>query len=104
MAYYGRFGVLPRRGGREAHHSLIRFLAQRRNRGGGGSVKQLASHIAGSAARRPGCVLRKLDLAHRGYLSRASAACAATSSFFFAASIVGELKSKFSTASTNPAG
>src|SRR6516164_8710609 len=88
MAHHGRFGVLPRRGGGEAGHSLVRLLAQRRNRGGGGSVKRLASHIAGSAALRSGCILRKLDLAHRVCLSRASAARAATSSFFFAASIV----------------
>jgi len=47
------------------------------------------ARIAGSAARRPGCILRRLDLAHRVYFSRASAARAATSSFFFAASIFG---------------
>src|SRR5262249_56096529 len=96
MAHHGRPGVLPRRGGGEAVHSIIRLLAQRRNRGGGGSVKQLASHIAASAARRPGCVLRKLDLAHRVYLSRASAAPAPTSSFFFSPSIFGAPKPRFS--------
>src|SRR5215510_15803610 len=50
MAYRGRLGVLPRRGGGEAHHSLIRLLAQRRDRGRGGSVKQFASHDASVAA------------------------------------------------------
>ena len=40
-------------------------------------MKRLASHIAGSAALRSGCILRKLDLAHRVCLSRASAARAA---------------------------
>src|SRR5262249_16155132 len=98
VALHGRTGVFPGRGGGEAGHSLLGLVAQGRHRSG--SWRVTTGPVLTACGRAPEKGLPWLNAGGSNpstyptrtaaaYLSRASAARAAASSFFFAASIVG---------------